>query len=251
MHEDRLRGTGTAMPGGQGRGPRREQGHGTAASNPNPSRSHNRVKTKSLPPAHITLDGREVTLTVKRIKNIYMRIKPPDGHIEISAPADASMGTLAQFMRKQSSWIDKQQQRVREAAAATAQNANQGANAAPVWDEARKREAKAIINAALPGLLAKWTPIVGKAPTNISLRLMRSRWGSCTPKTGRIRLNLALAFMPPRFLEDTLVHELTHLWVLGHGPEFQRRMDAYLPDWRAIRAEKNRDYGATLGYTLV
>lgn len=215
-----------------------------------------RGRAKALPPARITLDGRDVLLTVKPIKNIYLRIKPPDGRIEISAPADVSMGRLVEFMHRRSAWIDRQQARIRDAAAATTATGGHGTGttpaqppanpAQPVWDDARKREAKAIIEAALPGLLAKWTPIVGKAPTNISLRLMRSRWGSCTPKTGRIRLNLALAFLPPRFLENTLVHEMTHLWTPKHGPEFQRRMDRYLPGWREVRAEKNRDHASTL-----
>lgn len=210
------------------------------------ARARTRRRSKALPPARITLDGREVTLSIKNIKNIYLRIKPPDGHIEISAPANVNMGRLVEFVHQRSAWIDRQQARVRAAAAAN--DANHAAQPT-IWDEERKREAKAIIEAALPGLLAKWTPIVGKAPTHISLRLMRSRWGSCTPKTGRIRLNLALAFLPPRFLENTLVHEMTHLWTPGHGPEFQRRMDGYLPGWRAVRAEKNRDHAEALHHT--
>ena len=64
--------------------------------------------------------------------------------------------------------------------------------------------------------------------------------GSCTPKTGRIRLNLQLGLMDPRFLEYVLVHEMTHLWENGHGEGFQRRMSAYLPQWRQLRRELNR-----------
>ena len=77
------------------------------------------------------------------------------------------------------------------------------------------------IESQLPVLLAKWGPIVGRTPTHITLRLMSSRWGSCTPKTGRIRLNLQLGLMAPRFLEYVLVHEMTHLWENGHGEGFK------------------------------
>jgi predicted metal-dependent hydrolase len=38
-----------------------------------------------------------------------------------------------------------------------------------------------------------------------------------------------------------LVHEITHLWVNGHGVEFQRRMDEYLPDWRERRHALNKE----------
>lgn len=60
------------------------------------------------------------------------------------------------------------------------------------------------------------------------------------PKTGRIRLNLQLGLMAPRFLEYVLVHEMTHLWENGHGEGFQRRMSAYLPQWRQLRRDINR-----------
>ena len=109
-----------------------------------------------------------------------------------------------------------------------------------VWNDAAKERAVQAINAQLPALLAKWTPIIGRKPTHITLRIMTSRWGSCTPKTGRIRLNLQLGLMDPRFLEYVLVHEMTHLWENGHGEGFQRRMSAYLPQWRQLRRELNR-----------
>lgn len=234
MHEDILKSPG--MPGNKNdRAPQRSD-----------IRTGVRTRTaRTLPSARVTIDGHEVMLTVKRIKNIYLRIKPPDGHIEVSAPANVSMGTLAEFLHTRSAWIDQQQERVRAAATRTGNALNAGSATHGIfdgWDDARKREAKAIISTALPGLLAKWEAIIGKAPASISLRLMTTRWGSCTPATARIRLNLVLAFMPPRFLEYVLVHELTHLWAKGHGREFQRRMDLYLPDWRAIRKELNRDY---------
>jgi predicted metal-dependent hydrolase len=108
------------------------------------------------------------------------------------------------------------------------------------WTAELRACAAGAINAQLPDLLAKWEPIVGRAPSHITLRAMTSRWGSCTPKTGRIRLNLQLGLMEPRFLEYVLVHELTHLWESGHGAGFQRRMTAYLPNWRQLRRELNQ-----------
>jgi predicted metal-dependent hydrolase len=108
------------------------------------------------------------------------------------------------------------------------------------WNDDLRRAAAASINKALPALLARWEPIIGRSPTHITLRTMTSRWGSCTPKTGRIRLNLQLGLMDRRFLEYVLVHEMTHLWEHGHGAGFQRRMSAYLPDWRQLRRELNQ-----------
>ncbi|MBO7665330.1 MAG: M48 family metallopeptidase, partial [Aeriscardovia sp.] len=89
-------------------------------------------------------------------------------------------------------------------------------------------------------LLPRWTAAVGRAPTRIAIRPMTSRWGSCTPATGRIRINAELAGMPERLLEYVLVHELAHLLVPGHGPRFQALMTRFLPDWKDRRREINR-----------
>jgi predicted metal-dependent hydrolase len=48
----------------------------------------------------------------------------------------------------------------------------------------------------------------------------RSRWGSCTPADGTIRLSSRLEGMPTYVLDYVLLHELTHLVVPGHGEEF-------------------------------
>lgn len=53
------------------------------------------------------------------------------------------------------------------------------------------------------------------------------RWGSCTPANGAIRISTRLASVPPFVLDYVLVHELAHLVVSGHGPEFDRIVDRY------------------------
>ncbi|GAB3487476.1 hypothetical protein GCM10027440_33190 [Nocardiopsis coralliicola] len=47
-----------------------------------------------------------------------------------------------------------------------------------------------------------------------------TRWGSCTPDTGAIRLSRRLSGMPSWVVDYVLVHELVHLLVPHHGPEF-------------------------------
>lgn len=69
-----------------------------------------------------------------------------------------------------------------------------------------------------------------RLPTPVSVewssRQMR-RWGSCTPDDGRIRISNRLADMPPWVLDSVLVHELAHLEIGGHGPEFRALVDRY------------------------
>ena len=54
-----------------------------------------------------------------------------------------------------------------------------------------------------------------------------TRWGSCTPAEGSIRLSHRLRGMPEYVVDYVLLHELAHLLVPGHGPRFWRLLDAY------------------------
>ena len=189
----------------------------------------------------IVLEGIVITVTKKRIKNMYLRIKPPNAQIVISAPSRMSQAAIARFVTERKSWIEQAQRAMLQA---RDQQIHEGNNPNDphsfTWNDVTRKRAVQTINAQLPVLLAKWSPIIGREPTHVTLRVMTSRWGSCTPKTGRIRLNLQLGLMDPRFLEYVLVHEMTHLWENGHGEGFQRRMSAYLPQWRRLRRELNR-----------
>lgn len=63
-----------------------------------------------------------------------------------------------------------------------------------------------------------------------------SRWGSCTPADGTIRLSRRLFGMPAWVVDYVLVHELAHLLVPGHGPEFWDLVGRY------PRTERARGY---------
>jgi predicted metal-dependent hydrolase len=56
---------------------------------------------------------------------------------------------------------------------------------------------------------------------------MNHRWGSCTTTDGTIRLSHRLQSMPSWVIDYVLVHELTHLLVPGHGPDFWAWVDRY------------------------
>jgi predicted metal-dependent hydrolase len=63
-----------------------------------------------------------------------------------------------------------------------------------------------------------------------------SRWGSCTPADRTIRLSHRLQGMPGWVVDYVLVHELAHLIVPGHGPQFWAEVERY------PRAERARGY---------
>ncbi|MGE3772504.1 MAG: M48 family metallopeptidase [Gammaproteobacteria bacterium] len=84
-------------------------------------------------------------------------------------------------------------------------------------------------------LLLQWQahPRFARYPVPaLKIRLMRTRWGSFSPRTG-MTLNLVLIHAPRPAIEYVVVHELCHHRYRGHGKGFYALMDAVLPDWRA------------------
>ena len=55
----------------------------------------------------------------------------------------------------------------------------------------------------------------------------RSRWGSCTPSDGSIRLSDRLQGMPGYVVDYVILHELAHLLVAGHNRDFWTLLRSY------------------------
>ncbi|QBJ98547.1 M48 family peptidase [Rhodococcus sp. ABRD24] len=84
-------------------------------------------------------------------------------------------------------------------------------------------------------LSSRW---LGGAAAPVSVRWvpsMRTRWASCTPVDGTIRVSELLRTVPEYVLDYVLVHELAHLYVPGgHNEFFWREVRRYPKTERAI-----------------
>lgn len=63
-----------------------------------------------------------------------------------------------------------------------------------------------------------------------------TRWGSCTPADGTIRISSRLVDVPGWVLDYVVIHELAHLLERGHGERFWQLVSAY------PRTERARGY---------
>ena len=87
---------------------------------------------------------------------------------------------------------------------------------------------------ALPDMVERMEARIGVHATRWSVRVMKTRWGSCTPKTGAIRINARLAAYPSECLEFVMAHELVHLLEPSHNTRFHALLDEFCPDNRGI-----------------
>ena len=74
----------------------------------------------------------------------------------------------------------------------------------------------------------------------VFVQRMKTKWGSCNPATGAIRLNTDIAKKPPECLEYIVVHEMAHLLEPTHNDRFIELMNRFLPQWQHVRTTLNR-----------
>ena len=65
----------------------------------------------------------------------------------------------------------------------------------------------------------------------VSIKRQKTRWGSCSIK-GNINLNRNLMLMPPEVVDYVLHHELVHLKVLNHSPQFWQELGSLFPQYK-------------------
>jgi len=71
----------------------------------------------------------------------------------------------------------------------------------------------------------------GFTPTEIRIQRMSTRWGSMSPN-GRLLLNPDLVRAPVDAIDYVITHELCHLAVKNHGPDFYALQESVMPDWK-------------------
>lgn len=88
----------------------------------------------------------------------------------------------------------------------------------------------------LPQRLANLADKHGYQYKSVSVKRLKSRWGSCDQK-GNIVLNIFLMQLPWECIDYVLVHELVHTKVMRHGPDFWQVMKQELPNLDNLKTQ--------------
>lgn len=96
------------------------------------------------------------------------------------------------------------------------------------------------VTTALRDMVHAYEIAMGIAVSRVSVRSMKTRWGSCTPKTGAIRIARELAAYPVECLDMVVAHELVHLLEPSHNQRFHALLDTYCPNNRALSQRLKR-----------
>lgn len=224
----------------------------------------------------LTIENITLTLERKNIKNMYLRVLPPNGNVKVSAPSFISDEEIVNFIRLKKDWILKKQRYILEnnikaplkyengekhylwGKEYTLQLIKNDTVKQVLVDEEKsilylpiakrstiEKRKKTLdefyrnqMKIAIPQVLDKCTKIVGKTPSEVKIRNMKN-WGNCRYHDKRITLNLNLAKKDIECLEYVMIHELCHLIEFNHSKKFKMLMDKYCPNWKEIKKRLN------------
>lgn len=216
-----------------------------------------------------------VPVTVLRkqnLKNVYLRILPPDGQVTVSAPSYVTNAELSNFLLSKLPDIYMRQERMRSQPRQTERTYVSG-EAHYLWGKpyrlqvvyagtrasVTKRASKLVMTVpqgytveqrervmtewyrgelrrVLQSATRRCMQTTGIEADDFRIKNMKTRWGTCNIPQRRIWVNLQLVKKPPVCLDYVLIHELVHLVEANHTHRFHKLVEKYCPTWR--EAEK-------------
>ncbi len=92
----------------------------------------------------------------------------------------------------------------------------------------------------LPAIMNECVRTTGLSYNKLTIRRMRSRWGSCSSKDN-ISLSSGLIFLPEPLIRYVCIHELAHTLYKDHSHRFWTCLEGMLPEAKAFRKDiRNR-----------
>ena len=188
---------------------------------------------------NMLINGIDIEVRRKRIKNLHIYVKPPEGAVLVTVPFRTSDAAVRRFVSEREAWIEKSRQKVKREAFEREQRRQSIylPDGTSIMDDGslKTEDISRLLRERIAKRLPLWEEQTGLKAKSIQIRSMKTRWGSCTVKTGAIRINLLLAYYPEECLDYILLHELLHIRIADHGPRFKAELDRYMPDWRERR----------------
>lgn len=226
----------------------------------------------------IKVGSLEIQIVRKNIKNLYLRVYPPDGQVRIVCPQKLDDATIKQLIDTKIPWIEQKRAKFQAQPPKSPRQYITGESCyfkgdryllnviyhqAPpkvILESAQlnlyvrygsidaQRE-KVLTNwyrqqlkAELPSLIAKWEKTIGVQINDWGVKKMKTRWGTCNPQAKRIWLNLELIKQPQHCLEYVIVHELVHLLERKHNDRFWHYVSMFMPQWQQYQEKLNSSY---------
>ncbi|SHL98266.1 SprT family zinc-dependent metalloprotease [Fibrobacter sp. UWB7] len=217
------------------------------------------------------IDGIDIQVEYKPIKNTHLAVYPPDGRVHVSAPDYLTEDDVRSYVVSKWDWIIRQRTviaetprqterqfvsgeshylfgtryylKVEEISSGLSEIVIQGTKMMMRLNKVSNRRAlmqdfyRTKLKNFLEEVISKWMVQLSISNFTWQIKMMKTQWGSCTKKSRILLFNLELARVPKECIEYVVVHELTHLTVPSHNRVFETLMTERLPRWREIRKQ--------------
>jgi len=203
----------------------------------------------------------EIKISHKKIKNIILKIKK-DQSIELSVPNRIKHRDIYHFLEQKKLWIANTLEKYR------AVNTNDFYYLGQKFEIDFKHHNSRILRTEQVGskfifylhegvpiktkerllnkfleqqlyeivkeFFEKWEKSLGISKNSLVIKKMKGKWGYCQTQNHDICLNFELIKKDIRFIEYVVLHELCHILVPNHGPEFKNLLNLHMPEWKKI-----------------
>jgi len=223
----------------------------------------------------IIVSGISIEVSRKRIKNLYVRVNRNNGLVRVSCPFMISDYALKQFILSRLKWIENQIVKANSRNQKTVLKYESGEKipfegreySLVLKEVIAKEKVEKIDNTIImsvkgssnivkrqellevwyrsqlkeriPELIEKYETKMGIRVKEFRIKKMKTRWGTCNIRVGRIWLSLELAKKSLGCLEMVIVHEMVHLLERLHNRRFYNFMDEFMPNWKTYNEELN------------
>ena len=219
----------------------------------------------------------DYALERKRVKNLTLRVNP-DGSLRVSAPTRTPLSRIEDFILSHTAFIEKARAKFEDRRAKNPPLLLVAGDRIPIWGfshtvcvtKAPRRRAYAEngtlclfvkdpddhaerfkclaefldseARARLAPRVAELTPLFAPKPPMppaLTFRTMKTKWGVCRPREGRVTLNRNLVYLPPALVDYVICHELAHFHHADHSSAFWAHLETVMPDCKARRKAMN------------
>lgn len=220
----------------------------------------------------VTIGGIPVEIIRKpNLKNMYLRVFPPDGNVTVSSSMDFKEEEIKLFILNKLPEINRIRERMlvqprqskREYVSGESyylwgkpymlQVIYEGTKCKlekspskfiltlPVGATTTQKEKTVTewyrqeMKRVLDGIVASCENKSGVSADEYRIKNMKTRWGTCNVLQRRIWLNLQLVKKPIECLEYVIIHELTHLVEKNHTSRFYALVEDACPTWKEAK----------------
>lgn len=224
----------------------------------------------------ITVSDIIVDVIQKDIGNMHLAVYPPSGRVRVSSPLKYSKENIRLFVVSKLLWIKKHIRAMKDQVREPKREFVQGEShwvegrryllniiekdekpsvhirnkqyldlqVRPGADREKREEViqewyRERLKKQIPALIEKWEGRLGVDVSDWGVKLMKTKWGSCTVEKKRIWLNLELAKKPKDLLDYVVLHEMAHLIERTHDDRYKAILDEYMPSWKLRREKLN------------